>query len=55
MKSRQTAALFANPFLLWGTLGMKAMEMSASAAQVIAIRTTRMAAAGPNPSAADRR
>jgi hypothetical protein len=55
MKSRQPAALPANPFLLWGTLGMKALEMSASAAQVIAIRTTRMATAGPNPSAADLR
>ena len=55
MKSRQSVAPFANPFLLWGTLGMKAMQMSAAAAQVIAIRTTRMAAAGPNPGAADRR
>ena len=56
MKSRSSAAApFANPFLLWGTLGLKAMQMSASAAQVIAIRTTRMALAGANPSAADRR
>ena len=54
MKSRSPAP-FANPFLLWGTLGLKAMQMSASAAQVIAIRTTRMALAGANPSAADRR
>ena len=55
MKSRQNAALYANPFLLWGTLGMKAMQMSAAAAQVIAIRTTRMATHGLNPNAADRR
>ena len=55
MKSRQNAVLYANPFLLWGTLGMKAMQMSAAAAQVIAIRTTRMAAHGLNPNAADRR
>ena len=55
MKSRPSAALLANPYLLWGTLGVKAMQMSAAAAQVIAIRTTRMAAAGLNPSAADRR
>jgi len=55
MKSRSPAAPFANPFLLWGTLGLKAIQMSASAAQVIAIRTTRMALAGANPSAADRR
>ena len=55
MKSRQPAALFANPFLLWGTLGVKAMQMSAAAAQVIAIRTTRMAVAGIHPTAADQR
>ena len=55
MKSRQNAVLYANPFLLWGTLGMKAMQMSAAAAQVIAIRTTRMATHGLNPNAADRR
>ena len=56
MRSRQaTAALFANPFLLWGTLGVKAVQMSTAAAQVIAIRTTRIAAAGLNPTAADRR
>lgn len=55
MKSRHNAATLANPFLLWTTLGMKTMQMSAAAAQVIAIRTTRMAAHGPNPSAADKR
>jgi hypothetical protein len=55
MKSRSSGVLFANPFLLWGTLGVKAMQMSAAAAQVIAIRTARMAAAGLNPTAADRR
>jgi hypothetical protein len=54
MKSRQTIP-FGNPFLLWGTLGVKAMQMSTSAAQVIAIRTTRMATAGLNPTAADQR
>ena len=55
MKSRHSAALLANPFMLWGALGMKAMQMSSAAAQVIAIRTTRMASAGLNPTAADRR
>ena len=54
MKSRPAPA-FANPFALWGTLGLKTMQMSTAAAQVIVIRTTRMAAAGPNPGAADRR
>ena len=55
MKSRSSAALLANPFLLWGTLGVKAMQMSTAAAQVIAIRTTRMARHGLNPNAADQR
>ncbi len=55
MKSRSSAAVVANPFVLWGTLGLKAMQMQAAAAQVIAIRTTRMAIAGLNPSATDRR
>jgi hypothetical protein len=55
MKSRPSAVLVANPFLLWSTLGVKAMQMSAAAAQVIAIRTTRMAAHGLNPNAAERR
>ena len=55
MKSRSSALLVANPFLLWSTLGVKALEMSTAAAQVIAIRTTRMAAHGLNPNAAERR
>ena len=55
MKSRHNAALYANPFLLWSTLGLKAMQMSTAAAQVIAIRTTRMAAHGANPNAVDKR
>ena len=54
MKSR-SPALLANPFALWGMLGMKTMQMQAAAAQVIAIRTTRMALAGINPGPADRR
>jgi hypothetical protein len=53
--TRHTAASAANPFVLWGTLGMKAMQMSTAAAQVIAIRTTRMAVAGLHPTAADKR
>ena len=55
MKPRRNAALYANPFLLWSTLGVKAVQMSTAAAQVIAIRTTRMASHGLNPNAADRR
>jgi len=55
MNSRPQAAASANPFLLWSTFGLKMLQMSTAAAQVIALRTTRMAAHGPNPSAADRR
>jgi hypothetical protein len=55
MKSRSSALLYANPFLLWNSLGVKALQMSNAAAQVIAIRTTRMAVHGLNPNAADRR
>ena len=55
MKSRLDAAAFANPLALWSTLGLKTVQMSTSAAQVIALRTTRMAAHGLNPNAADRR
>jgi hypothetical protein len=55
MKSRPSALIYANPFLLWSSLGVKALQMSTAAAQVIAIRTTRMAAHGLNPNAADRR
>jgi hypothetical protein len=50
-----TAAAFANPFLLWSSFGLKMLQMSSAAAQVIALRTTRMAAHGPHPDAADRR
>lgn len=55
MKSSPTALTFANPFLLWSTFGVKMLQMSTAAAQVIAMRTTRMAAHGANPNAADRR
>jgi hypothetical protein len=54
MKSR-SPALLANPFLLWGTLGVKAWQMSTAAAQVIAIRSARMAQHGLHPNAADQR
>jgi hypothetical protein len=45
----------ANPFLLWSSLAVKTLEMSTAAAQVIALRTGRMAAHGANPNAEDRR
>lgn len=55
MKLPRDAVVYANPLLLWSTFGLKMLQMSAAAAQVIALRTTRMAAHGANPNAADRR
>jgi hypothetical protein len=55
MKLPRDAVVFANPLLLWSTFGLKMLQMSTAAAQVIALRTTRMAAHGLNPNAADRR
>lgn len=47
-------ALF-NPFLLWCDLAVKTGEMLVSSSQVINSRVGRMARAGANPSARDRR
>ena len=55
MKPRLSSSLLANPMMLWSTLALKTMQMNAAAAQVIAMRTTRMAVAGANPDARDRR
>lgn len=51
---RNTRTVFGNPFLAWTDLAWKIGEMSMASAQVIARRTTRMAAAGPMPNAGDR-
>jgi len=47
--------VFVSPFLLWVDIAMKTAEMMTASAQVIDHRTRRMAAAGPKPSARDRR
>jgi hypothetical protein len=53
---RQTARnTFGNPFWMWTDFARKVTEMSMASAQVIAHRTTRMAAAGPLPNARDRK
>lgn len=44
-----------DPFMLWAQLTMKTSEMLLSSGQVIATRVHRMARAGANPSARDRR
>ena len=49
------APLMSNPLVPWGTVATKSLEMWMAAAQVIPIRVARMAAAGANPTASDRR
>jgi hypothetical protein len=44
-----------NPFLMWSRLAWKTGEMAIGSAQVIGHRTSRLALAGPVPSARDRR
>jgi hypothetical protein len=51
---RSNRNLLGNPFQAWTDLAWKIGEMSMASAQVIAHRTTRMATAGPLPSARDR-
>lgn len=52
---RNSQRVSGNPFLAWTDLAWKISEMSLASAEVIAHRTTRMAAAGPMPSARDRK
>src|ERR1700694_4277766 len=51
---RRSRNVLGYPFLAWIDLAWKIGEMSMASAQVIAHRTTRMAAAGPMPNARDR-
>jgi hypothetical protein len=52
--NRRFRNAWANPFLVWTDLAIKTGEMMVASAQVIGHRTSRMAAAGSNPSARDR-
>jgi len=52
---RRTRSTTGNPFLAWGELAWRGLEMSLASGEVIAHRTARMAAAGPLPGARDRR
>ena len=54
MKSLSPAA-FAQPLMLWGTLALKTLQLATAATQVVALRTSRLAAAGVAPDADDRR
>lgn len=55
MRRRMNSIWTGNPLLLWSELAVKSAEMWMASAQVIHHRTGRMATAGPNPSARDRR
>lgn len=48
-------ALRTHPLFLWSSLALKALETSTAAAEVIAIRSRRLARAGLAPGLADRR
>ena len=52
---RSTRYMLGNPFAPWGDFAWKMAEMSMASAQVIAHRTARLTAAGPLPSARDRK
>ena len=54
MKSVPTAA-FARPLMLWSTLAVKTFQLATAATQVVAIRGSRIAAAGAVPDADDQR
>ena len=47
--------LLAQPLLLWSSLAMKTVQMSAAAVQVVAIRGSRLAAAGILPDVEEQR
>jgi hypothetical protein len=55
MHGRKSRYPSADPFLLWSTLAFKTGEMLMASAQVISHRTGRIALAGANPGARDRR
>jgi len=55
MKRSYLGHAYLSPFMLWGDLATKTLEMMLASAQVIAHRTGRMALAGPAPNARDRR
>ncbi len=55
MKRNYLGHAYFSPFILWGDLATKTLEMMLASAQVIAHRAGRMARAGPAPNARDRR
>ncbi|MGE5667330.1 MAG: polyhydroxyalkanoate granule-associated phasin [Betaproteobacteria bacterium] len=55
MKRNYRGHAYLSPFVLWGDLATKTLEMMLASAQVIGHRAGRMAQAGPAPNARDRR
>jgi hypothetical protein len=55
MARRTTPTTAFNPFLMWFELATKTTEMMLASGVVIGTRVNRMATAGPNPSARDRK
>lgn len=55
MRRKPAVSLPASPLAPWLQLGTRSAEMLLASGQVIAMRVTRMAAAGANPSARDRK
>ncbi len=55
MKRNYVGHAYFSPFVLWGDLATKTLEMMLASAQVISHRAGRMALAGPAPNVRDRR
>ena len=55
MKRNYLGHAYFSPFMLWGDLATKTLEMTLASAQVIGYRTGRMALAGAAPNARGRR
>jgi hypothetical protein len=55
LRQNRSRSSLGNPFQLWNDLAWKTGAMMLASAQVIGHRTGRIAAAGPQPSARDRR
>ncbi len=52
---RRNNLAFSNPWMMWADFTVKAAEMMLASNQVIGVRVNRMAQAGSNPTARDRK
>lgn len=55
MAARKISPFSLNPYLMWFDFATKSAEMMLASGVVIGTRVSRMAMAGPNPSARDRK